>query len=928
LEDRLAPDGALPSHFALNLPVSATAGSSEVVSISAEDTSNQVVTGYTGTVHFTSTDTHAVLPADYTFTAADTGQHAFTLTFETSGTHALRATDTTHPSITGLVAAISVAPAAASSLEVRFASFQLSPSVPSQPFTVTALDPYGNVATGYTGTVHFTATDTGAALPGTYTFTAADAGTHAFAMTPSASYQQWLTATDTSNSGITGSRAYYLGTLAASSFSVDVAPAATGASGDTRTVTVTARNVQGGVQTDYVSTVDFSSTDSDAEVDTPYEFLRYYSYHFVPADKGTHTFSLRFFEAGWQGLRVSDDFDAGIAGAVYNIAVNPASFQLAYPTSTAAGDAHPLTVTVLNADGSVATGYLGTVYLTSTAAMNNLPYEYTFTTADQGRHTFSVALDAAGAEGIRATDSAVPTLTGAIYGINVSRGPLAQFQVQLPSYGNPIGSPTPFTVTPEDAYGNPILDYTGTVHFKSSDPWANLPADYTFVPGDSGTHTFAVTFRSIGVPSVTATDASQPQVSGTGSILNTYGQYLWTAFMFSLSASVQAGVPVSFTVSIRNVDDNSFGAGYTTAVHFTSTDTAAQLPADYTYTLADRGVHTFQVVFETPGPQGLRVTIGPENTYLGDGPEDGSQYGIDVAPTRLSITYPSAVEAGAPQTMEVRAVNDTGQTVAGYTGTVAFSGYSDSLLPSEYTFTAADEGVHDFPVTFLDEGTRGIRATAVDDRARTFALHGITVTAPTLALSVPANVTIGTPVNVVLTVKNPDGSVWTDYTGAIHWTSTDSGATLPPDYTFTPADQGRHDFTATFGTGGTQALRARDTRSATSTGAQTGILVQPVPTATFALGVPTNVAASSPFPLTVTAQNTLGDVATDYTSTVHFTTNAGHAASLPADYTFTATDQGVHVFTIVLGTPGSWGIRITDTAHPGITGARYGIPVS
>ena len=36
-------------------------------------------------------------------------------------------------------------------------------------FTVTAYDPYGNVATGYSGTVQFTSSDSQAVLPGNYT---------------------------------------------------------------------------------------------------------------------------------------------------------------------------------------------------------------------------------------------------------------------------------------------------------------------------------------------------------------------------------------------------------------------------------------------------------------------------------------------------------------------------------------------------------------------------------------------------------------------------------------------------------------------------------------------------------------------------------------------------------------------------------------
>jgi autotransporter-associated beta strand protein len=46
--------------------------------------------------------------------------------------------------------------------------------------TVTARDTYGNVATGYLGTVKFASSDGGAALPGKYTFTASDNGVHTF----------------------------------------------------------------------------------------------------------------------------------------------------------------------------------------------------------------------------------------------------------------------------------------------------------------------------------------------------------------------------------------------------------------------------------------------------------------------------------------------------------------------------------------------------------------------------------------------------------------------------------------------------------------------------------------------------------------------------------------------------------------------------
>ena len=71
-------------------------------------------------------------------------------------------------------------------------------------FTVTAYDRYGNVATGYTGTIHFTSSDASAMLPANYTFTSANAGTHTFSATLKTGGTQTITATDTVTSSITG----------------------------------------------------------------------------------------------------------------------------------------------------------------------------------------------------------------------------------------------------------------------------------------------------------------------------------------------------------------------------------------------------------------------------------------------------------------------------------------------------------------------------------------------------------------------------------------------------------------------------------------------------------------------------------------------------------------------------------------------------
>jgi hypothetical protein len=120
----------------------------------------------------------------------------------TAGNQTITATDTANSSITGN-ASVTVNPAAATSLAVFGYPSPTRRGVPHD-FTVEALDPYGNIATGYSGTVTFSSDEGHADLPADYTFTAADAGVHVFSATFNRFGTFSLTATDTSDPTITG----------------------------------------------------------------------------------------------------------------------------------------------------------------------------------------------------------------------------------------------------------------------------------------------------------------------------------------------------------------------------------------------------------------------------------------------------------------------------------------------------------------------------------------------------------------------------------------------------------------------------------------------------------------------------------------------------------------------------------------------------
>ncbi len=283
-----------------------TAGNSGSFTVTALYADGSTDTGYTGTVHFTSADGQAVLPADYTFTAADAGVHTFSATLKTAGTQSLTATDTM-TGVTGGEAGITVIPAAASKMIVTGFPSPTTAGV-AHTFTVTLEDTYGNIATGYTGTVHFTSSDGKATLPTNYTFTTSDAGQHTFSATLKTAGTQSLTATDTTMASLTGTDAGILVHPAAASQFLINAPASV-RSGVSFSLTLTVEDAYGNVVTGYSGTVHFSSSDSSATLPR--------NYTFTSADQGKHTFSgLVLRKKGYQRITITDTHNSSLSASV------------------------------------------------------------------------------------------------------------------------------------------------------------------------------------------------------------------------------------------------------------------------------------------------------------------------------------------------------------------------------------------------------------------------------------------------------------------------------------------------------------------------------------------------------------------------------------------------------------------------------------
>ncbi len=295
-----------------------------------------------------------------------------------------------------------------------------------------------------------------------------------------------------------------------------------------------------------------------------------------------------------------------------------------------AGTAGTITVTAQNFYGVTATGYIGTIHFTSTDGAAVLPTNYTFQPSDNGVHTFTngVTLNTQGTQSISVADSGTGSISGTQSGIIVAAGASA---ATLTVAGLPTsqvaGTPGSVTVTAKTASGSTATNYTGTVRFTSSDGAAALPTSYTFQPSDNGTHTFAsaVTLKTVGTQSFTATDTVTSYITGTQSGVSVTPATAATLTLTGFPSLEWTGVAASETVTVRDAYGN-LATNYTGTIQFTSTDGAAVLPADYTFSGGDGGLHTFTkgVTFNIDGSQSITATDAAASI-------GGTQSGITIA---------------------------------------------------------------------------------------------------------------------------------------------------------------------------------------------------------------------------------------------------------------------------------------------------------
>ncbi|HYV49711.1 MAG TPA: S8 family serine peptidase, partial [Myxococcaceae bacterium] len=128
-------------------------------------------------------------------------------------------------------------------------------------------------------------------------------------------------------------------------------------------------------------------------------------------------------------------------------------------------------------------------------------------------------------------------------------GPAVSYQVTLPATAQ-AGIAVTADITARDSVEQVATGYTGTANLTSSDAQATFPATASFTAGAA---TASVTFGTVGVQSVTATDSVTAGISGTGGTTVSPGPPAKLSYTVQPSDAV-AGVAIAPAIKVRISD--------------------------------------------------------------------------------------------------------------------------------------------------------------------------------------------------------------------------------------------------------------------------------------------------------------------------------------------------------------------------------------
>ena len=879
------------------LPDEAVAGLSLSPTVTAYDAYDNIVFGYAGTVALTSDDSQATYPSAHAYVASNAGAFTFdALVLRTSG----RVTVTARAGPLSIALSLDVTPSVATHLDVVLGDVTLAAGVATN-VTLTARDAFDNIASGYVGTVGFSATDATATLPADVAFVAGDAGS----VTRSGIVfrkvgAHSLSATDRASASITGSDTITIVAGADLRYLL-VAPPTTRIAGEVFALTVRVEDSFGNLATSYLGKARFTSDDTQAVLPAEYTFKL--------ADGGVHTFSgLALKTAGDQTVRVTASADARVtASAIIDIAPAAiASLDLGCtPASVVAGVAASCEIRALDAFANTATGHVGVLTFSATDGAASLPTSVAFSVADAGViNVAGITFKTAGAATLTVNADAVTAQAG----FDVT--PAAPSKLALTGLPASLvaGASQPLTLTASDAFGNVASNYTGAVTLTSSDPQATLPA----VTLAGGVASFNVSFATSGTQTLTCNGGGALVAQGSTSVGPAVATTLELA---ALPAGLVAGAVHSAALTLRDAAGN-IASDFAGTVAITSSDPLVVVPASVTLTAADLGQKSFNVSFGTAGNQSLTVTTGVAMTAT------RSTTIAPAAASKLTLTgLPGNVTAGVAQTVTATLHDAFDNLATTFSGSVAVTS-TDPAATFTTPLVFTNQATRTLSVTFATVGSRAVTFNAGAGALTQSATTTVgAATGASFSLSaLPGSVAAGSSHDLTINVADAFGNPASGYAGTFGVTCSDPLATCPATVA---VSAGTATFTVTLKTAGAQTVtvtNALGTKQASTT-------VNPGTTpATLTLtGLPANVTAGTATTLTVTLKDSFGNVATGYSGTVT-TTSSDPAATLPATVVF--ANQGTKTFSATLKTVAARTVTATLGALQDTQSATVGAAVA
>ena len=694
-------------------PTTVTAGGATTVTMTAKDQYGNTATGYTGTVHFTSSDAQAVKPADYPFVAGDLGTKGFSVTLKTAPSATVTATDTVTGTITGTTGSVTVNPAAASLVQISAATTDLTSGSP-RVLTATLEDPYGNTITSDNSTsVSFTQS----------------AGTGTVTGTGSATVTAGV-ATKTVSGGLVGTVTMQASagalTTTTVGFNVVVGPAAkvvftsgTGsvASGSGKTLTAEVRDAAGNLETgDNTTSVTFAKTAGTGTVT---------GLGAATASGGVATLSATGQLVGSLTVTASSGALATDT-STFTVTVGPAANVVftSGTSSVASGSTKTLTAEIRDAAGNLETGDNTTSVTFAKTAGTGTVTGLGSATVASGVATVTVTGQLASALTVTASSGALATDTSSF---SVTPGSAAKVAFTSSTASVASGSAKTLTAEVQDAAGNLVTgDNTTSVTFAKSSGAGTVTGLASATAG-GGIATLDVTGALAGAITV---DATATGLTGDSSSFSVVPGPATDVVFTSNTNSVASGSGKTLTAEIRDAAGNLETGDNSTSVTFAKTAGTGTVTGLGSAT-ASSGVATLTATGQLVGS----VTVTASSGSLGSGT---SSFSVTVGPAdKVVVTSnTSSVASGSNKILTAEIRDAAGNLETGdNTSSVTFAKSGGAGTLGGLASATASSGVATLNVTGALAGAVTVDATAT----------GLT------GDSTSFDVTVGPAANVVFT---------------------------------------------------------------------------------------------------------------------------------------------------------------------------------